>query len=64
VFSGQTARGNVCFQIANNDAKTLLLYPGYPGGSAQLVQSLRGSSLPKLNKVWFALHRRHLRKSH
>jgi hypothetical protein len=52
VFSGQTARGNVCFQIAANDAKTLMLYPGYSKDATALF-----GNLPKLNKVWFALHR-------
>jgi hypothetical protein len=60
VFSGQTARGKVCFQIAANDAKTLLLYPAY----SKFTKAFLGNSLPKLNKTYFALHRRHARKSH
>jgi hypothetical protein len=31
VYSGQTASGNVCFQIASNDADSLMLYyDSYP----------------------------------
>jgi hypothetical protein len=59
IFSGQTARGSVCFQIAANDARSLLLYPGY----SKVTKELLGSSLPKIGKVWFALHRTH-RKRH
>jgi hypothetical protein len=49
VFSGQTVKGNVCFQIAKNDAKTLKLYLGY----SQLAKDFLGPS--KLKPVWFAL---------
>jgi hypothetical protein len=45
VFSGRTVRGNVCFEIASNDATTLRLYVEPP-------TSFSGKTG---NGVWFAL---------
>jgi hypothetical protein len=45
VFSGQTVRGNICFQIAKNDARSLILYVAVP---------FNGAKRP----AWFALRRR------
>lgn len=49
VFSGRTVRGNVCFQIAKNDAHTLNLYTGN-ATNAQLHLLPAG-----IKRVWFAL---------
>jgi hypothetical protein len=49
VFSGQTIRGNVCFQIAKNDAHSLMLYTGNTKANELLV------NLTNLKTVWFAL---------
>jgi hypothetical protein len=42
LFSGQTERGNVCFEITANDVETLKLYTG-------------DDPWVKLLRVWFAL---------
>lgn len=47
VFPGQTARGYLCFQIAANDARTLVLYAG---NSSEFFR------VDGLKRVWFALH--------
>jgi hypothetical protein len=46
VFSGRTVRGNVCFEIASNDAGSLRLYVDPPS-------TLSGRPLDK--RAWFAL---------
>jgi len=43
VFSGQTVSGNICFQVASNDAASLLFYVKPP------------SATPNAKPIWFAL---------
>jgi hypothetical protein len=47
LYSGRGVRGNICLQIAKNDARTLMLYSG---NSQHVLFEYRG-----LKKVWFAL---------
>ncbi len=41
MYSGRTVRGNVCFLIAANDARSLMLYTG--------------GDFTSTKRVWFAL---------
>ena len=47
LYSGRSVRGNICLQIAKNDAPTLMLY------SASINNGL--VEFVGLKKVWFAL---------
>jgi len=49
IYSGRSVRGNICFQIAKNDAATLMLYSANRNIAGAFVQ-YKG-----LKKVWFAL---------
>jgi hypothetical protein len=46
VFSGRTVRGHLCFQIAKNDATSVVLYVDRPGSK---------TSNTCTKQVWFAL---------
>ncbi|HEY8775154.1 MAG TPA: hypothetical protein VIM33_01605 [Gaiellaceae bacterium] len=49
VFSGHTAEGHLCFQIASNDARSLVLFVNRPGcGTSKKYDTCT-------KKVWFAL---------
>jgi len=49
VYSGQSVRGTICFQIAANDANSLALYST---GKGNLL-----ISYPTVKTVWFALRK-------
>lgn len=51
VYSGSTVRGHVCFQIAKNDARTLMLFTG----NVKDQNGLELVHLDGLRRVWFAL---------
>jgi hypothetical protein len=53
IYSGQRVRGHICFQIAKNDARTLMLYTG----NAEDSSGFHFVQLPDLKQVWFALRR-------
>lgn len=53
LYSGGRVRGQVCFQIAKNDAGTLMLYTGRPTDAPEDAVVL---GLPEnIKQVWFAL---------
>jgi hypothetical protein len=49
VFSGHTAEGHLCFQIAGNDARSLVLYVDRPGCNTSKTHD------NCTRRVWFAL---------
>jgi hypothetical protein len=51
VFSGRSVKGNMCLQIASNDASSLLLY------SSTQSDPVAGAlfNLPSVKTVWFSL---------
>jgi hypothetical protein len=51
LFSGRSVRGNLCFQIARNDAKSLVLYST---GKGDIF-----ISFPTVKTVYFSLRRSH-----
>jgi hypothetical protein len=53
VYSGGRVRGHVCFQIAKNDARTLMLYTGRPTDAPADAFVI---GVPEnMKRVWFAL---------
>ncbi len=53
LYSGGRARGHVCFQIARNDSRTLMLYTGRPTDAPADAFVI---GVPEdMKRVWFAL---------